>query len=72
MAIPSIQRSGPVQKKVLEINAPLPSQSKMKAVLKTPQFEQAKQKACNPNINMSRDKKLPQYKAPKNNRSQSF
>ena len=61
-----------LQKKALETKESAPSQSKMKAVLKTPQFKQAKRRASNPNIDMSRNKKSPQYKVPQNNRRQSF
>ncbi len=60
-----------LQKKALETRASEPSQSKMKEVLKTPQFKQAKRRASN--INISSNRKSSQYKAPtKSSRSQSF
>ena len=58
-----------LQEPVLETG--VPSQSKMQAILKTPQFKKAVQKAHNPNINTSKNRKSLQHKTEKNNRSLS-
>ncbi len=56
-----------LQEPVLETG--VPSQSKIQAILKTPQFKKAVQKAHNSNINTYKDRKPRQHQTEKNSRS---